>query len=86
MAWQNQINTLPKLEAPQDWETGRLYLRARDDFAEPASFTAALGSVISSDSSAISAMMDNAIDIVKKNNQLQSEGLKNPKNAGEKQH
>lgn len=78
LAWQNQINTLPKLESPQDWETGRLYLRARDDFSEIASLTIALEGTIDIDNSAISAMMDKSIDIVKKNNQLQTEGMKNP--------
>ncbi|MDH5573422.1 MAG: hypothetical protein OEY89_16790 [Gammaproteobacteria bacterium] len=78
LAWQNQINTLPKLESQQDWETGRLYLRARDDFSEIASLTIALEGTIDIDNSAISAMMDKSIDIVKKNNQLQTEGMKNP--------
>jgi hypothetical protein len=78
VAWQNQINTLPKLESQQDWEMGRLYLRARDDFAELASLTIALEGTIDIDNSAISAMMDKSIDIVKKNNFLQTEGLKNP--------
>lgn len=78
LTWQNQINTLPKLESQQDWETGRLYLRARDDFAEIASLTIALEGTIDIDSSAISAMMDKSIDIVQKNNALQSEGMKNP--------
>jgi hypothetical protein len=78
MAWQNQINTLPKLESPQDWEMGRLYLRARDDFSEIASLTIALEGTIDIDNSAISAMMDKSIEIVQKNNALQSEGMKNP--------
>lgn len=78
MAWQNQINTLPKFESPQDWEMGRLYLRARDDMGEIASLTIALEGTIDADNSAITAMMDKSISLVKKNNQLQAEGLKNP--------
>ncbi|WP_092207698.1 hypothetical protein [Desulfoluna spongiiphila] len=77
-AWQNQISTLPKLESSQDWEMGRLYLRAKDDFAEIASLTIALEGTIDVDHSAIKDMMDKSIDIVKKNNQLQEEGMKNP--------
>ena len=41
MAWQNQINTLPKFESTQDWEMWRLYLKARDDMGEIASLTVA---------------------------------------------
>jgi hypothetical protein len=90
MAWQNQINTLPKLESQQDWEMGRLYLRARDDFSEIASLTIALEGTIDIDNSAISAMMDKSIEIVQKNNALQSEGLKNPlfqsRNSNNEEH
>ncbi len=78
MAWQNQINTLQKLETHQDWEMGRLYVRARDDFSEIASLTIALEGTIDVDSSAIRSMMDKSIDIVQKNNILQEENLKNP--------
>jgi len=78
MAWQNQINTLPKHENQQDLEVLRLYLHARDDFAEIVSLTKALEGVIDTDSSAISAMMDKSVAIVQKNNQLQAKGLKNP--------
>ena len=78
MAWQNQINTLPKFESTQDWEMWRLYLKARDDMGEIASLTVALEGTIDADNSAITAMMDKAISLVQKNNQLQAEGLKNP--------
>lgn len=78
MAWQNQINTLQALETHQDWEMGRLYVRARDDFSEIASLTIALEGTIDLDSSAIRSMMDKSIDIVQKNNILQRENLKNP--------
>lgn len=77
-AWQNQIATLKKLETDQDWEMGRLYLRAKDDFAEIASLTIALEGTIDIDNSAIKAMMDKSIQIVQKNNLLQEEGMKNP--------
>lgn len=77
-AWQNQIATLKKLETDQDWEMGRLYLRAKDDFAEIASLTIALEGTIDIDYSAIKAMMDKSIQIVQKNNLLQGEGMKNP--------
>jgi hypothetical protein len=77
-AWQNQIVTLQKLESAQDWEMLRLYVRAKDDFSEIASLTIALEGTIDVDHSAIEAMMDKSIEIVKKNNQLQEEGMKNP--------
>ncbi|VUD63089.1 hypothetical protein TDB9533_03172 [Thalassocella blandensis] len=76
--WQNQIGTLKHLETDQDWEMGRLYLRAKDDFAEIASLTIALEGTIDVDHSAIKKMMENSIQIVKLNNGLQEEGLKNP--------
>ena len=76
--WQNQISTLKKLETEQDWEMGRLYLRAKDDFAEIASLTIALEGTIDVDNSAIKSMMDKSIEIVQKNNILQEEGMKNP--------
>ncbi|MBC7006083.1 hypothetical protein BIZ37_26340 [Photobacterium sp. BZF1] len=78
MAWQNQLNTLAKLESAHDWEMGRLYLRARDDLGEIASLTVALEGTIDTDNSAIEAMMDKSISLVQKNNLLQEEGLKNP--------
>ncbi len=77
-AWQNQINTLQKPENQQDWETARMYLRAKDDFAEIASLTIALEGTIDIDHSAIESMMDKSIEIVQKNNKLQEEGMKNP--------
>ncbi|PSV48305.1 hypothetical protein [Photobacterium indicum] len=84
MAWQNQINTLDKFESRQDWDTGRLYLRERDDFAELAQLATALEGVIDTDNSAIESMMDRAISMVEKNNKLQSHGLKNPTNVANK--
>jgi hypothetical protein len=78
VSWQNQMNTLPKLESAQDWEMGRLYLRAKDDMGEIASLAVALEGAIDIDNSAIGKMMDKSIEMVRKNNELQSEGLKNP--------
>jgi hypothetical protein len=80
ITWDNQIKTLPLLETPQDWEMGRLYLRARDDCAEIANLTIALEGAIDIDYSAIKEMMNKSIDIVRKNNELQKEGMKNPLN------
>ncbi|WP_396588456.1 hypothetical protein [Bermanella sp. R86510] len=77
-AWQNQIATLPKLESSQDWEMGRLYLKARDDFGEIAQLAVALEGTIDVDASAITQMMEKSKKIVKLNNELQEEGLKNP--------
>lgn len=77
-SWQNQIATLPKIETDKDLECGRVHLKARDDFGEIAQLAAALEGTIDVDSSAISKLMDKARDIVKKNNELQEEGLKNP--------
>lgn len=57
---------------------GRIYLRAKDDFAEIASLTIALEGTIDVNHSAIKDMMDKSIEIVQKNNQVQEEGLKNP--------
>lgn len=77
-AWQNQISTLPKLESAQDWEMGCLYLRAKDDFAEIASLAIALEGSIDTKNSAIRSMLAKSIEIVKLNNELQREGMKNP--------
>lgn len=77
-AWQNQINTLPKLESAQDWEMGRLYLRAKDDFTEIASLAIALEGSIDIHSSAIKSMLTKSIEIIKLNNELQRENMKNP--------
>lgn len=77
-AWQNQISTLQNFETSQDWEMGRLYVRAKDDFAEIASLAIALEGAIDVNHSAISDMMEKSIKIVEQNNRLQAEGLKNP--------
>jgi len=78
VSWQNQMNTLHKLESAQDWEMGRVYLRAKDDMGEIASLAIALEGAINVENSAIGKMMDKSIEMVRKNNELQSEGLKNP--------
>lgn len=87
MSWQNQINTLPKLETAQDWEYGRALLRARDDFHEIVGLTQALEGTIDTENSAIKKLMEQSIETTKLNNQLQAEGLKNPtfKQNSEKQ-
>lgn len=77
-AWQNQISLISKPKTPAEWETVRLYVRAKDDFAEIASLTVALEGTIDVEGSAISDMMDKYLANVKKNNELQAEGLKNP--------
>ena len=77
-AWQNQTALISKPETPAEWETVRLYVRAKDDFAEIASLTVALEGTIDVEGSAISDMMDRYLANVKKNNELQAEGLKNP--------
>lgn len=78
MSWQNQISTLPKLETAQDWEYGRALLRARDDFQEIVGLTQALEGTIDTENSAIKKLMQQSIEITKLNNELQTEGLKNP--------
>lgn len=79
--WQTQISLLTSPETPDEWKIARLYCRARDEFSEIASLTVALEGAIDTDKSALSDMMQKSIDIVQKNNELQSEGLKNPLNT-----
>ncbi len=78
VSWQNRISTIPKLETDKDWELANSLMRARDDFQERASLTVALEGTIDVDHSAIKAMMQKSIEITKQNNELQTEGLKNP--------
>lgn len=77
-AWANQISTLTETEIADDIGNARVLLRAKDDFSEIAQLTVALEGTIDPDSSAISELMDKSIEIVRKNNELQNEGLKNP--------
>lgn len=77
-AWNNQLTTLTPEEATTQLEKARTVLRARDDFAEIAQLTVALEGTINTESSAIGDMMNRSIEMVKKNNELQTEGLKNP--------
>jgi len=77
-AWQNQISLIATPETQSDWETARLYVRAKDDFAELASLTIALEGTIDVEGSAISDMMDKYLASVRKNNELQTEAMKNP--------
>ena len=78
ISWQNQINTLADPKSQSEWEAARVLLRGRDDFQELVGITVALEGTISTDHSAIKDLMQKSIDIVKMNNNLQTEGLKNP--------
>ena len=78
MSWQNQMNTLAKLETTQDLEYLRTLLRAKDDFQEIVGLTPALEGTIDTENSAIIKLMEKSIKITKLNNELQAEGLKNP--------
>lgn len=75
--WNNQIS-LRKPESEMDIELIRVFVRARDGFAEIANLTIALEGAIDSETSAISKILDKGIENVRKNNELQAEGLKNP--------
>jgi len=78
ISWQNQINTIATPQSLSEWEAARVLLRGRDDYQELVGLTVALEGTISTDSSAIKELMQKSIDIVKSNNELQTEGLKNP--------
>ncbi len=81
-SWANQLSSLTQAEIQDNLERARLMVRARDDFADLASLTAALEGTIDTNSSAITSLLDKAIRIVRKNNELQAEGLKNPLMGG----
>lgn len=81
LSWQTQISLLSPPETPDEWKVARLYCRARDEFSEIAGLTVALEGAIDTEKSAIADMMQKSIDIVRKNNALQTEGLKNPLNT-----
>jgi hypothetical protein len=76
--WNNQISFLPRPQSDKDLEIFRIHARARDSLMEIASAITALESVIDTDSSAISAMLEKTIKQTELNNRLQAEGLKNP--------
>lgn len=78
MEWNHQISLLPRVQGEKDLEIIRVHSRARDNFNEIASAITALESVIDTDSSAISAMLEKTIKQTELNNRLQTEGLKNP--------
>ena len=78
MEWGNQISLLPKQQSDKDLEIIRIHARARDTLMEIVSAVTALESVIDTDSSAISAMLEKNIKQSELNNRLQAEGLKNP--------
>lgn len=76
--WNNQIGLLPKPQSDKDMEIIKTHIRARDNLMEITSAISALESVIDTESSAISAMLEKTIKQTELNNRLQSEGLKNP--------
>lgn len=76
--WNQQINLLPQPQHQADIEIARPYIRARDDFSELAVLATALENTVDPNSSAIKKLLQKAINIVKQNNELQNEGLKNP--------
>lgn len=78
MEWNNQMNFLPQRQSDNDLEILRIHARARDNLMEIGSAITALESVIDTDSSAISAMLEKTIKQTELNNRLQAEGLKNP--------
>lgn len=78
MNWNNQLSLRAKPQDEKDMEIIRLHARARDDLAEIGSTITALENVIDTDSSAIQNMLKKTIEGTKLNNELQSEGLKNP--------
>lgn len=75
MEWNNQMSLLPR---ETDLEILMVHARARDNFMEIGSVITALESVIDTDSSAITAMLEKTIKQSELNNRLQAEGLKNP--------
>ncbi len=83
-AWNNQLGLIPNPEE-DGLERVRLAVRARDDCGEIASLTVALEGTIDPECSAITGMMKKGIEIVKDNNTIQSEGLKNPHNSQPKE-
>ena len=77
-SWNNQIGTLGDLHAEGMLEKAAPLVRARDDFTELAGLTSSLEGAIDTDFSAITKLMDKALAVTVKNNELQAEGLKNP--------
>lgn len=77
-AWANQIQLLGNWDTEEKMLTAKIYIRAKDDFADIAQLTVALEGAISVDDSAINGMLDKALQFSKKNNDLQAESLKNP--------
>lgn len=76
--WANQIALLSKPVSESELSILRIYVHARDDFTDIANLTVALEGAIDTESSAISSMMDKYLATVRKNNELQTESLKNP--------
>jgi hypothetical protein len=75
MAWQNQINLLPKPSTPDEWRVAQAYFRARDDLGEIASLTSALEGTIDPENSAIVSMMDKYKKIVEKNAKINGKSM-----------
>jgi hypothetical protein len=78
MEWNSQMNLLTKPQSDKDLEILRIHARARDNLMEISSAITALESVLDTESSAISSMLEKTIEQTELNNRLQSEGLKNP--------
>lgn len=78
MEWNNQISLLPNPQDDKDIEVRKVHIRARDNLMAIGNAITALESVIDTDSSAISAILEKTIKQVELNNRLQTEGSKNP--------
>lgn len=78
VAWNNQLGLLPPIRDEKDLAVARVHTQARDDLMEMSSAISALEGTISTESSAIKAMMEKTLEQVQLNNKLQEEGLKNP--------
>lgn len=78
LEWNNQMSLLPRIQNDKDLEILRVHARARDNWMEIGSAITALESVIDTDSSAVTAMLEKTIKQSELNNRLQAEGLKNP--------
>lgn len=76
--WNVQMTLLPSPKDEQQLENLRIHARARDDFVEMSSLASTLEGTIATDSSAISALLKQALENSKLNNLLQEEALRNP--------
>ena len=78
--WQTQLSLFGAPQTPEEWSVAQLYCRARDEFSEFSGLAVALEGSIDSGKSAITAMTQKSIELIKLGNVLQTEGLKNPLN------